>query len=242
VTQANPDTPTQPAGIRIRTGQREGFVLYPLGLETTFGRMKSVTVFLPDLKASRNHCMIIWDRNRWILLDLSSNGTYLNGARIQRTTDVPLKNEDVIRVGAAEIEFRLARAVQPQASGAPPTQTPQPAAARPPTQTPQPAAARPPAPATPAPAAPPAPASPTPVPAAQSNTSTAAWPVMGDPGPAPLPDSGVEFEFDFEVSDQAGDLDKVFEDFDEYSSTATQEMEIYDPKDLGLGEDGRSGS
>ena len=105
--------PGIPAGLRITNGAREGFVAYPLKIENSIGRLKTVDVFIPDLKSSRQHCMILWDRGHWLLMDLSSNGTYLNGQRIERTTDVPLSNNDVIRIGQTEIEFRLAQAVQP---------------------------------------------------------------------------------------------------------------------------------
>ncbi|RMG14055.1 MAG: FHA domain-containing protein [Planctomycetota bacterium] len=137
VSQQLPSVPSLPAGVKILNGERAGLVVYPLQAETSFGRMSSVNVFLPDLKCSRNHMLILWDRGRWILMDLSSNGTWLNGQRVPRATDVELNSGDVVRIGDTELEFRTSAAPQPGARTGPP---PPPAQAAPPAPSPPPPA------------------------------------------------------------------------------------------------------
>jgi pSer/pThr/pTyr-binding forkhead associated (FHA) protein len=184
--------------------------------------MKSVTIFLPDLKASRNHAMILWDRNcRWILMDLSSNGTWLNGQRVTRATDVPLTSGDTIRIGTTELEFRTVHHGAAAAAAAPTAAPAAGAAPPPPPPPPSPGVLSTTAPAPPpavAPAPPPA-VAPAPIttPAAFADTDVEAPPV--------------EYVFDFtEDEDPQVNLNKVFEDMNtsgkKWESTATQAFSI----------------
>ena len=108
-----------PAGLKILSGERSGFVLYPLSVDTLIGRLESVDVFLPDQRCSRKHCLIHWVTTGFVVVDLSANGTYVNGARISPTVEHALKSGDQIRVGGTTCEFRLAGAPTPAPVPAP---------------------------------------------------------------------------------------------------------------------------
>lgn len=75
---------------------------YSIGDELTLGRSSSNNIIIKDPYISKNHFRIIKDEENFFIEDLkSSNGTYLNGEKLE---DVAiLKNNDHIRTG--EIEF-----------------------------------------------------------------------------------------------------------------------------------------
>lgn len=55
---------------------------------------------------SRAHCKILRTNGSYFLIDLkSTNGTYLNGVRLQPHKPVPVKNGDIIRL--ANLDFRV---------------------------------------------------------------------------------------------------------------------------------------
>jgi adenylate cyclase len=56
---------------------------------------------------SRNHVEIRLepDAGRAWVIDTSTNGTRLNGVRIERAVPIPLKSGDVVRVGEVELQF-----------------------------------------------------------------------------------------------------------------------------------------
>jgi adenylate cyclase len=74
-----------------------------------------------DLAVSRNHLEIRVDRESWraVLVDTSSNGTRLNGVRIERSVGVPLSSGDRIQVGRYVLEFRGRRVTRPVAGPLP---------------------------------------------------------------------------------------------------------------------------
>jgi sigma-B regulation protein RsbU (phosphoserine phosphatase) len=70
----------------------------------SIGRAAECTIPIKDRYLSRKHAEIIAVNGTWLLKDLgSANGTYLNGARVER--DMPLKPGDRIRLGDTEIVF-----------------------------------------------------------------------------------------------------------------------------------------
>lgn len=93
------------ADLIFRNGPYEGKgVGLPAGKTITVGRSREVELPLPDLKLSRRHCRIESGLNGFILRDLNStNGTYLNGRRVEG--EVQLRHEDRIVLGDMEIEF-----------------------------------------------------------------------------------------------------------------------------------------
>jgi pSer/pThr/pTyr-binding forkhead associated (FHA) protein len=69
----------------VEKGPRAGmaFVL-PAGV-TTVGRHPESDIFLDDVTVSRHHCRFSWDGNSLVVEDSgSTNGTYVNGDRVDR--------------------------------------------------------------------------------------------------------------------------------------------------------------
>ncbi|MCY3022517.1 MAG: FHA domain-containing protein [Planctomycetota bacterium] len=99
------------AKLVFRSGPYNGkSVGIPAGKTITFGRNRDVELPLPDLKLSRRHCQLSYDGQRYVLTDLgSTNGTYVNGARISGA--VELNDFDRIVLGDVEIEFHSAEKV-----------------------------------------------------------------------------------------------------------------------------------
>lgn len=73
----------------------------------SIGRASDCSIPIKDRYLSRRHAEIISVNGSWLLKDLGSvNGTYLNGARVER--DTPLRAGDRIRLGDTEIVFETA--------------------------------------------------------------------------------------------------------------------------------------
>jgi len=73
---------------------------------TTIGREKYNDVVLNDLLVSRQHAVIRWEKDHFLLKDLKSrNGTYLNNDRIEQEK---LNDGDLLKIGAYEFYFRAA--------------------------------------------------------------------------------------------------------------------------------------
>ena len=64
-----------------------------------------------DDTVSRHHCEIRLDlaEDRAVLVDLSTNGTRLNGVRVERAVPIPLRPGDQMLVGTTHLEFRSDR-------------------------------------------------------------------------------------------------------------------------------------
>jgi pSer/pThr/pTyr-binding forkhead associated (FHA) protein len=148
---AKPATPTAATGGRLvcLTDGRE----YSIGsAPLTFGREAGSDVVIPNKDVSRHHAEIMSTPQGYVMVDSSTNGTFVNRERIQGQR--VLSRADVIRIGDHEFRF-YADAV--------------PAVAAPPAPAPTPPAPAAPAPSPAAPAAPsqfktvPTPATPPPV-------------------------------------------------------------------------------
>jgi transcriptional regulator with AAA-type ATPase domain len=63
---------------------------------TRIGRVDDCDVVLPDDEVSRSHCVIDPQDGGWVLTDRSSNGTFRNGERVQRTV---IDHGDVLKIG-----------------------------------------------------------------------------------------------------------------------------------------------
>lgn len=76
-----------------------------LGVENTLGRDPKNHIQFPDRLVSKEHCRIIYDPRRgYVLRDVgSSNGTYVNGRRIDG--EVVLQEGDCIALGATRCIF-----------------------------------------------------------------------------------------------------------------------------------------
>jgi pSer/pThr/pTyr-binding forkhead associated (FHA) protein len=124
--------PTGQQGARTRTGGRLVCLTdgreYSVGAgPLSFGRDAGSDVVVSGNEVSRNHAEIRNEADGYLLLDLSVNGTYVNGERIGKTH--MLARADVIRIGNDEFRFYAdAAGAAPIESSAPETTSPPPAA------------------------------------------------------------------------------------------------------------------
>jgi hypothetical protein len=94
--------------------------ILPLASRNEFilGRLTEDSPILPDVDlapyrasaagVSRLHAVVKREANRAMVMDLgSSNGTYINGRRIQPDVDVALSHHDIIALGALQIQVLL---------------------------------------------------------------------------------------------------------------------------------------
>ncbi len=73
--------------------------------ENSIGRSKGSDIMLEDPAISRNHCVLLRRKEGWFITDTGSkSGTYVNGNRIHRRTQV--KIDDVITMGNMEFIFK----------------------------------------------------------------------------------------------------------------------------------------
>lgn len=98
-----PEQPAAPAagGGRLvcLTDGRE----YRVGAALVIGRDAGCDVVVPGSEVSRRHAQILASESGYVLVDTSTNGTFVNGARVEGSRI--LKRADVIRVGGDEFRF-----------------------------------------------------------------------------------------------------------------------------------------
>jgi hypothetical protein len=112
--------PTAPAYSWISLHFMGSGKILPLASRNEFilGRLAEDSPILPDVDltpyrasaagVSRLHAVVKREVNQARVMDLgSSNGTYINGRRIQPDVDVVLRHQDVIALGALQIQVLL---------------------------------------------------------------------------------------------------------------------------------------
>jgi signal transduction histidine kinase len=76
---------------------------FPLEGETVVGRSPVCAIRLSGTGISRKHASLLFDGERWVLTDLSSqNGTFVNGRRVQVHS---LQDGDLIQVGQVNLKY-----------------------------------------------------------------------------------------------------------------------------------------
>jgi transcriptional regulator of acetoin/glycerol metabolism len=70
---------------------------------------RTLILRLPAATVSARHATVQRDRNQWLLRDVSSNGTLINGKRLGKDEARRLEDGDVIQVGCVGLVFRQAR-------------------------------------------------------------------------------------------------------------------------------------
>ncbi|MER5492516.1 FHA domain-containing protein FhaB/FipA [Streptomyces sp. LE64] len=95
-----------PTKLVVSEGSLTGTTVSLQGQTITLGRAHDSTIVLDDDYASSRHARIYPDRDgQWIVEDLgSTNGTYLDRARLTTPTPIPLGAP--IRIGKTVIELR----------------------------------------------------------------------------------------------------------------------------------------
>jgi pSer/pThr/pTyr-binding forkhead associated (FHA) protein len=95
-----------PTKLVVSEGTLTGTTVALQGQTITLGRAHDSTIVLDDDYASSRHARIYPDRDgQWIVEDLgSTNGTYLDRARLTTPTPIPLGSP--IRIGKTVIELR----------------------------------------------------------------------------------------------------------------------------------------
>lgn len=97
------------AGIKVLSGKSKGLVVR-LGERLVLGRSPLAHVPLDDERCSRFHCHLLRHNDQFAVLDTSTNGTWLNTARLERGREAVLVDGDKIRFGTTEVEFRVGAA------------------------------------------------------------------------------------------------------------------------------------
>ncbi len=88
----------------VQTGEEKGCSYEVFGLPVTLGAAANNDIVLPDGRVSRSHAQLESRARRVELVDLNSeNGTFVNGARVQRR---PLERGDRVSLGGA-VELRF---------------------------------------------------------------------------------------------------------------------------------------
>ena len=92
-----------PASLVISRGRNQGNKYLLTDHSVQIGRDKSNCISVMDTEVSRFHCQVLIRDNEIVIEDKqSSNGTFVNGKRIQRTI---LSSDDSIRIGKTELVF-----------------------------------------------------------------------------------------------------------------------------------------
>ncbi len=74
----------------------------------TIGRSSDSDIVIDDTLASRRHAEVKWRNDTLFIKDLnSSNGTLVNGRRIDPQTEIALNNSDVIVIGDSRLIIRI---------------------------------------------------------------------------------------------------------------------------------------
>ncbi|MFY8273646.1 FHA domain-containing protein [Pseudoalteromonas sp. SSDWG2] len=81
----------------------------------SIGRFQySVDTLVADPSISKIHAIVEWQGNHWQVRDLSRNGTWLNGMRLEKDSSEILKCDDVISFGGSHTRgFRVANLDKP---------------------------------------------------------------------------------------------------------------------------------
>jgi len=132
VDSLTPPPSPAPAGPAKLVGTTGGRIIsltdgreYQVGAALRFGREAGADVVVPGGQVSRRHCEIVASPKGYLLIDASTNGTFVNGERVQNQR--LLARSDVIKI--ADEEFRFYADV-PAAAPPPPPPAPPVAAPR----------------------------------------------------------------------------------------------------------------
>ncbi|WP_051273140.1 FhaA domain-containing protein [Desulfotruncus alcoholivorax] len=93
------------AGLEVLEGPFSGRRYPVTGNLAVIGRRESCDIFLPDESVSRRHALISRIGRRFYIKDqASTNGTYVNGSRVEQKE---LRPGDIIKMGRIILRFRV---------------------------------------------------------------------------------------------------------------------------------------
>ena len=97
--------------LRFFGGEHDGETyLLDKSRSTILGRSPSSTIYVRDKHISRVHCQVTVADEGCVITDLqSTNGTYVNGAKI---TSQPLKPGDEMRIGITNFKLETVEGVE----------------------------------------------------------------------------------------------------------------------------------
>ena len=79
---------------------------YELRGSVTIGRGPENDLTIPSTAVSRRHAAVVFREERWYVEDRGSyNGTFLNGARVNPGSPLPLRHADRIEIGGEALLF-----------------------------------------------------------------------------------------------------------------------------------------
>lgn len=81
-----------------------------------FGRHPTTETELTQPEASRTHAVAIWDGECWMLQDISTNGTFINGKKLVRGEKTRINLEDEIQFGGLDVISWYVKDLTPPAS------------------------------------------------------------------------------------------------------------------------------
>jgi hypothetical protein len=115
-----PEAPAAPTNSWLSLHLMDSGKILPLASrnEFTLGRLSEGQPIMPDIDltpyqayasgVSRLHAVVKRDANRVMVMDLgSSNGTYLNGRRLNPHTEESLNHGDIVALGKLKIQILL---------------------------------------------------------------------------------------------------------------------------------------
>jgi pSer/pThr/pTyr-binding forkhead associated (FHA) protein len=95
-----------PTGKLVRIAEGGARQSFELGQNSvTLGRASENSIVLAESKISRQHAQLNWSDNGWEIMDLaSSNGTFVNGVRVERRQIQP---GDTIQIGDSLLRYEV---------------------------------------------------------------------------------------------------------------------------------------
>ena len=70
----------------------------------TIGRSADCTIVLDDIMVSRRHALLkVYPFGKMELIDLSQNGTFLNGVKLKKNVPVPVSRKDVVKIAQTRV-------------------------------------------------------------------------------------------------------------------------------------------
>jgi uncharacterized protein involved in exopolysaccharide biosynthesis len=98
------------ACVAVVGGKEAGRVFALIHRESVIGRAAGAQIRVEDGAISSKHAKIVWDGSRHALVDLgSTNGTFLNGRRLESNESVPLSYGDSIQVADIVLAYLESR-------------------------------------------------------------------------------------------------------------------------------------